>query len=104
MTLNKDKDLFSESGILLNKTNKVPKEDEILNAISKRVRKLSTVLTVFSVKEPKDSQVQVTKRLFTHFGKSLNARIQPLKYSTGEASQLYRNLPGTGEQLDEKTN
>lgn len=59
---------FFQSGILLNETNKAPKEDEFLNAISRGIRKLNTLLTVFSVKEPKNSQTQVTKRLFTHFG------------------------------------
>lgn len=33
---------------------------------------------------------------------SLNARIQPLKYSTGQASQLYRNLSYTNKQPEEK--
>lgn len=74
------------------------------NAISRVVRILSTVLIVSSVQEPKSSQGQGTKRLFTHFGR-LNPGIQPLKYQhpTGQASQLYRNLSSTGEQLEEKT-
>lgn len=59
---------FFQSGILLNETNKAPKEDEFLNVFSRGIRKLNTLLTVFSVKESKNSQTQVTKRLFTHFG------------------------------------
>lgn len=72
----KTNSLFLESGISLNRTEKAPKEDEEnSNAMGRGVRKLSTMFTVFSVREPKNSQVRVTKGLFTHWGRSLNAKI-----------------------------
>lgn len=107
LTLGNDQDqqpFFQDWNFI--KQNKAPKEDEeTFNAISKGVRKLSTMFTIFSVRESKNSQVQVTKRLFTHFGRSLSARIGPLKcqHPTGKASQRYRNLFCTGEELEKKT-
>lgn len=62
-----DQQPLLESGISLNKTKEAPKEDEEhSDAIDGGVRTLRTMFTVFLVRELKNSQVQVTKRLFTH--------------------------------------